>query len=201
MLKYVFAIFVALIMFRGDIASVSYLNGVVAVNKYGDAYPQTCSVDGDRVRFFTLSSKDLGERGAALAMASKGKAGRAIWVDETHFFDDRLTPEFQHFVLNHECAHHELKHTDSHLEEETAAYQGEENMMEPEADCRAAMRLVELGYGPREFAIILEQVGDAELMKDLSVEAVPTEYNKVAYKPLSERVNDLKQCIGWKDGN
>lgn len=169
-----------------DIASVLYVHDTVAINKFGNAYPQSCNVDGKEVYLFTTTTEKLNERGAGLAMATQGSSGRAVWVDRNFFFDKRLTPEFQHFVLHHECAHHELGHT-----ENAAAFQGDDSLEEVEADCRAVHRLVEQGFGPREFKIIFQQVGDEELMNTMSVSTEADE----RYKSLTDRVKDLKDCL------
>lgn len=176
------------IVFRGDMSSIVLIDGIVPINQYGDAAPYTCIIDDNTVHLAKAPTEFFREYKGALAAAVNGPRGRAILVDGIDFFDNHLTPEFQHFILAHECAHHELGHQDKN-----SAYVGavDKQPSEAAADCRAIKRLTERGFGQAQFDVILNQISDSsdEMAYLINVE------KSDKYKAASGRSDDIKICI------
>ena len=173
---------------RGDFASVMLHNGVVPVSPTGDASPYDCVINDKAVQYSTAPTAFFTEHGGALAFAIHNKNGRFITVDRESFFNNYLTPEFQHFVLAHECAHHELGHQDKN-----SAYASAENKKPSEAaaDCRAIERLVDLGFKQEQFDVIMGQLGDTS---DSMARLVSVKENS-RHKNAINRANDAQQCL------
>lgn len=185
----VFILLVCVLFFEGDMADVTLINEVVPVNKYGMAAPYACMVDDKRIYVSTAPSKMFWENGGALAVAVNSEQhGRAILVDEENFFNSYLTPEFQHFVLAHECAHHTLGHQDKN-----SAYNGSKNKKPSEsaADCQAIQRLVDRGFGQLQFDIILGQIGDTSEEMGYLINV----NESARYKAAHGRANDIRACL------
>jgi len=90
---------------------------------------------------------------------------------------EKKSSAFQHFVLAHECAHHELGHVYNFHRTDTA----KRAMMETEADCHA---LRKLGFGRREINIIARE--DEKLSQPISLHGGTVSWSKPSRRTILE---------------
>lgn len=175
------------------LAVVSWLEpGKSYANGHVQSPPECYSNDGKQVEFVRLPRQELWNVGAAVAVALNVDDRAIVGVDKIGF--PMMPQAFQTFVLYHECAHHELGHT----EKVHAHYDGDVTNWEPVADCTAAKKLVTAGFSREDFNQLFDAMSNRWLLYNLSWGVKQTGYNQKAYNRTPEqRVQAVKDCIQW----
>jgi hypothetical protein len=116
-----------------------------------------CFAENSTVEYFYATDAMLVRNNAVTAMAApdptSGKP--AIFISFREF--QTFSPEFQMWVLSHECAHWELGHIRRSYTS-SAAIEYEENA----ADCRAAHSLVAMGFSDDQLNKVLDEIVKVE---------------------------------------
>lgn len=131
------AVVLAMALFFG-VAQANDIN----VDKNGVVVPPVCrTLNGKIVRHVIVSQEFLNRYNGSLAMAMHHFPTKINQTAFDYKSFQNFAPEFQLWVLAHECAHHQLGHTLFANNDETRR---QSNKIEMEADCHAAELLKDL---------------------------------------------------------
>lgn len=125
-------------------------NGIVT-------FRPACSIENAPVKYLYVTDAVLLRNNATTAMAAPDPVtgDPAIFMSFREF--QTFSPEFQMWVLAHECAHWELGHIRrSYTASSVIEY--EENA----ADCKAAHHLVKIGFSDDQLNTVLDEIVEIE---------------------------------------
>lgn len=121
--------------------------------------PPLCMVDGTKVVYHLLPAESLWNNGAGLGqIAIDDNDKPVVALDKDHL--PLFTPEFQLWLMMHECAHHQLHHWPSSAATGSSAYNHEK-----EADVLALVVLASMGFTAEHFAKIISDIQNHDKMK------------------------------------
>lgn len=152
-----------------------------------------CSVPGKQVVYIRTNAAFLNQNGTGIAMARRNwKTGQpGIYFDVAAF--QKFTPEFQTWVLAHECAHWSLGHMDVGYAPGTSM-----EYTERDADCHAASILVNMGFSDEQLKSVVDDIADEELMQSAGYAIVPKHISPQvrAYSATTDRrARHVFNCI------
>lgn len=149
-------------MFRLWLASIIGLYSM-SVHSYSVVEDETvtpiCHDDkGVRVKFIPVSPVTLMMNGTSVAMAVKDKQGKPVVAYDSYWIAT-LVPQHRTFIFYHECAHHELGHTN------LPKYYNSPNDIEKgenDADCFAAQKVKQSGFTQNDFNELIRSVKERD---------------------------------------
>lgn len=146
MLKYVIGLFLALFLQTGHALDLS-------VDERGILKNLPICVANGKTAHYLEDRETLHRLSFGFAMAYVDNNGEKVILYDPYAMADS-PPAFQYWMLRHECAHHTLGHTTSHM----GLYSRTQPSPEDQADCRAAVEMVQNGMSPSEVEDVVNTI-------------------------------------------
>lgn len=182
-MKLLKSILVALLIMANSIVVATGVEIPVDKSKILNPFP-VCLANGQPVIYIRSNTKHLLDNKVSVAGANWIDGYPAILFDFDEF--QNFTPEFQTWVVYHECAHWELNHIGS--------YSGRREYTEHEADCLAAKKLVNSGFSDDQLNHILDQIVVVEAKR---IKALPPPDEGMEWVEINtnSRARHVQSCM------
>jgi len=162
------------------------------ISQYNMVQPPVCEYKGKQVEYYAVPENFLWNIGAALGYSVRFNQ-YVVFVDKDNL--PNFPPEFQYWMLLHECSHHKLGHTDL-SGEIPRGFNDELIIAETDADCYATTRMVKEGFTDKQFEEVVAGMTDNKLNADATrgLRKNPR-VEKAHSRTTTSRVNDLRICM------
>lgn len=164
----------------------------VAHSKDGIIPLPHCDVPGPApVEYYATTQRFINSHGGAIATAGRNPANGKYFIMYDKLAFQQFPPAFQRWVFAHECAHHQLGHTQHPYQ---PANKAKANRDERDADCAAAKNLADLSE--QDWNTITATMSDRKLLQQFT--GIPDYVNQDQFGyhgDDAERVATVKQCL------